>query len=172
MGEITDGLPGLGHRAKSWLKKNEKSLRRIRQNRSLTSVFQEAHVETFSRTDCLQCANCCKTTGPLFTTKDIDRLASHLKLSGPAFIHQYLRKDEDGDWVLQQVPCPFLEDNNECRIYDVRPKACREYPHTDHPHQSRIFDLTLKNAGICPAVLDILQKVTEKIESDQPRRKK
>lgn len=126
----------------------------------------------FSKTDCLQCANCCKTTGPLFTTKDIDRLARHFNLSGQAFIRQYLRKDEDGDWVLQQVPCPFLEDNNECRIYDVRPKACREYPHTDHPNQSRIFDLTLKNAGICPAVLDILQKVTEKIESDELRRKK
>ncbi len=28
-------------------------------------------------------------------------------------------------------PCPFLGDDNYCSVYEARPKACREYPHTD-----------------------------------------
>ena len=31
------------------------------------------HDEVFEEIDCLSCANCCKTTGPLFTEKDIEK---------------------------------------------------------------------------------------------------
>jgi Fe-S-cluster containining protein len=36
-------------------------------------------------------------------------------------------------------------------IYEVRPKACREFPHTDRKKFQQISDLTLKNIPICPA---------------------
>jgi Fe-S-cluster containining protein len=69
-------------------------------------------------------ANCCKTTGPLFTSADIERISKHLRQKPQQFIEQYLRViDEDQD--LQSVPCSFLNSDNSCFIYDVRPKACR-----------------------------------------------
>ena len=75
------------------------------------------HDAVFENTNCLECANCCKTTGPLFTTKDIDRISKHLNLTPHQFVAEYLKKDEDGDWVLQSLPCPFLGDDNHCQIY-------------------------------------------------------
>jgi uncharacterized protein len=121
----------------------------------------EFHEEAFECIDCLQCAMCCTTTGPLFTDKDITRLAKHFKLKDIDFRDKYLRFDEDGDWVLKQVPCPFLGADNYCSVYDDRPKACREYPHTDRRKFGQILDLTLKNTFICPAahhVMEALQK--------------
>lgn len=131
--------------------------------RVVDSLFHEAHDHVFACTDCLKCANCCTTTGPLFTPKDIERLAKYLRLSQQAFIAKYLRIDEDGDHVLQQVPCAFLGSDNYCSVYDVRPKACREYPHTDREKQTQLFNLTKKNAVICPAVEQILQRIDQRL---------
>jgi uncharacterized protein len=117
------------------------------------------HKQAFEKIDCLVCANCCKTTGPLFTQKDIATIANHLHLTEKDFIKKYLRTDEDRDYVLQKVPCAFLGDDNYCSIYDYRPKACREYPHTDRVNQIGILRLTEKNACICPAVADIFEQL-------------
>jgi Fe-S-cluster containining protein len=111
----------------------------------------------------LDCANCCKTTGPLFTSADIERIAKHLKQKPQQFIDQYLRIDEDHDYVLQSVPCTFLGADNACFIYDVRPKACREFPHTDRKKFQQISDLTLKNVAICPAAFNILEEMKKKL---------
>jgi len=125
----------------------------------LDRVIHGLHEEVFAKTDCLNCANCCKTTGPLWSERDKERVAKHLRLKTGEFESEYLRLDEDGDWVLQQLPCPFLEDDNACAIYEIRPKACREYPHTDRAKQAQILDLTQKNALICPAVGEIVARM-------------
>ena len=96
---------------------------------------------------------CCSTTGPLFTDKDIGRIARHLRIKPSEFTEKYLRIDEDKDYVLQQVPCAFLGEDNRCSIYDVRPKACREFPHTDRIKQHQILNLTQKNVGGLPSGL-------------------
>jgi len=44
-------------------------------------------------------------------------------------------------------------------IYDHRPKACSEYPHTNRRKFIQITDLTLKNAEICPAVFEIVEEL-------------
>lgn len=80
------------------------------------------------------------------------------------FIDTYLRIDEDNDYVLQSVPCPFLGGDNYCSIYDVRPKACAEFPHTDRKKFQQISNLTLKNVEICPAAYKIVEKMTEQIK--------
>lgn len=129
--------------------------------RDLDEKMQSLHEEVFTYTDCLQCANCCKTTGPLFTEKDIERLSRHLRMKAVDFEAQYLRTDEEGDKVLQSVPCPFLGADNYCSVYEHRPKACREYPHTDRRRQQQILTLTEKNAAVCPAVYDILLRLEQ-----------
>jgi Fe-S-cluster containining protein len=127
--------------------------------KDLDQKIHQLHDEAFSRIDCLECANCCKTTGPLFTEKDIERLSRHLRIKAIDFEEQYLRTDEEGDKVLQSVPCPFLGADNYCSVYEHRPKACREYPHTDRRRQLQIIKLTEKNASVCPAVYDILDSL-------------
>jgi hypothetical protein len=92
----------------------------------------------------------------LFTNKDVDKLAHHLKISPGQLQDTYLRLDEDGDWVLKSTPCPFLLEDNRCSVYEARPRACRMYPHTDHASMSEVLDLTKKNARICPAVAHIV----------------
>lgn len=137
---------------------------KLKPPKDLDYLMADLHEETFKKTNCLSCANCCKTTGPLFTTADIERIAKHLKLKPQAFINQYLRIDEDNDYVLQSVPCTFLVQDNACFIYEVRPKACREFPHTDRKKFHQISDLTMRNVAICPAAFQIVEKMKEKIK--------
>ena len=132
--------------------------------KNLDYLMWELHEEEFQRTDCLKCGNCCKTTGPLFTQVDIERIAKHLRVRPSDFIKTYLRIDEEGDYVLQQVPCTFLGADNYCSIYNVRPKACREFPHTDRKKFHQISNLTLKNVAICPAAFNIVEEMKKKIK--------
>ena len=131
--------------------------------RHLDGLMLELHAEEFERTDCLKCGNCCRTAGPLFTDQDIRRISRHLRLKPGEFTAQYLRLDEDGDHVLQQLPCPFLGQDNYCSIYEVRPKACREYPHTDRRKFHQIHGLTMKNMAICPAAFRIVEALKEQL---------
>jgi Fe-S-cluster containining protein len=123
--------------------------------KKIDEFFHEQHEEVFQEIDCLECANCCKTTSPIFKDSDIRRISSLFKQKEADFIATYLRIDEDGDYVLQESPCPFLLDDNKCFIYKERPQACREYPHTNRKNMRQILNLTLKNSEICPAVAKI-----------------
>ncbi|MCL5245130.1 YkgJ family cysteine cluster protein [Cellulophaga sp. 20_2_10] len=132
--------------------------------KNLDYVMQELHENEFQKTDCLTCANCCKTTGPLFTNADVERIAKSFKQKPQQFIANYLRVDDENDYVLQSVPCTFLGADNYCSIYDVRPKACREFPHTDRKKFQQISNLTMKNVAICPAAYNIVEEMKKKIK--------
>ncbi|WP_435579507.1 YkgJ family cysteine cluster protein [Gilvibacter sp.] len=158
-------LEQLAEKAKVNHKANKKFFAKLKKRppKQLDSLMQELHADEFTRTDCLECANCCKTTGPLFTDKDIDRLAKLFKMKQQQFIETYLRIDEDNDYVLQSVPCPFLGADNYCSVYDHRPKACREFPHTDRKKFQQISNLTLKNVAICPAAYNIVEEMKKRL---------
>lgn len=125
----------------------------------MDNLFQEVHREIFAKTDCLNCGNCCRTLGPRITQKDIERTSVHLKIREKEFTNKYLKIDEDGDYIFKSMPCPFLGNDNYCSIYEARPKACREFPHTDRKKITQLFPLTLKNTETCPAVYDILEQL-------------
>lgn len=163
MEHIINNLPKL---AKDKHNENKKFFAKLKNKppKDLDYVMQELHEEEFKRTDCLDCANCCKTTGPLFTDKDIDRISKYFRQKPQQFINQYLRIDEDKDYVLQTVPCAFLGVDNYCSIYEVRPKACREFPHTDRNKFQQISNLTLKNVTICPAAFNIVEEMKKRIK--------
>jgi len=163
MQNIIKNLPEL---AKDKHNENKKFFAKLKKKppKNLDYLMEELHEAEFEKTDCLQCANCCKTTGPLFRDKDIERISKHFKLKPQQFIDQYLRIDEDNDYVLQSVPCAFLGVDNYCSIYDVRPKACREFPHTDRKKFQKISNLTLKNVAICPAAFNIVEEMKSRIK--------
>ena len=151
------------HKEQSKLKRkeNQKFFKRLKKMKPkvLDQLIHPLHEEVFACTDCLKCANCCTTTGPLFTDKDISRIAKHLNLKPSEFTKKYLRIDEDKDYVLKSVPCVFLDKDNYCSIYKFRPKACKGFPHTDRKKQHQLLSITEKNAEVCPAVFSIVEKL-------------
>ncbi len=140
------------------IKKIIEAIRKMRKGNA-DLLIHALHEEAFESIDCLACANCCTTTGPLLTDKDIDRIAKYLKLKPTLFINNYLRIDEDNDYVFKTMPCTFLGSDNYCSIYEVRPKACREYPHTNRVNQQGILSITRKNVMLCPAVAKIFIEI-------------
>ncbi|EMC44468.1 YkgJ family cysteine cluster protein [Streptococcus mutans] len=131
--------------------------------KNLDKIVQEVHTEVFREIDCTKCANCCKILGPLFTESDISRIAKHFRMRLSVFEDMYLRVDEDNDKVFKSMPCPFLGEDNLCSIYDIRPKACREFPHTDRKKIYQINHLTIQNTLICPAVYLFVEKLQERL---------
>lgn len=164
MKELLESLP---QKAREKESENRRFFTRLKKKppKDLDLTIQELHRAEFERTDCLTCANCCKTTGPLFTRADTDRISRHLKMKASRFEETYLRTDEDGDTVLQEVPCPFLGADNYCSIYEVRPKACREYPHTDRRRFEQLGKLTVKNTYVCPAAFNIVEEMKRRIRT-------
>ncbi len=148
---------------KELLKKTFQRLK-SKKNKEVDDLFHQLHTKAFQKMDCLACANCCKTTSPIFRDVDIKRIAKHLRLKENQFIKSYLKMDEENDYVLQSSPCSFLDDDNTCSIYEFRPLACREYPHTDRKNMFQILDLTLKNTLVCPAVAKISSEIASKIQ--------
>jgi len=159
-------LRELPQKAKEKNKENRKFFTKLRKKspKNLDYTMQELHKAEFERTDCLTCANCCKTTGPLFTNTDVERISKSFRMKPQKFIETYLRVDEENDYVLQQVPCAFLAVDNFCSIYNVRPKACSEFPHTDRKKFQQISNLTLKNVAICPAAYNIVEEMKKRIK--------
>lgn len=127
-------------------------------------ITRSSHDAVFAQTNCLECAACCKSTNALLQEDDIVRLADRLSISTAAFMGQYALLDEDGDWVIDGSPCPFLLSDNRCSVYEARPASCRDYPHTGRKNLVQYRRLTEKNAEICPAVNEILVLIEQKLD--------
>jgi len=138
---------------KRYFKKNRKKLE------GMDLMVHALHDAISKRTDCLSCANCCRSLGPRITDKDVERISKLLKMKSSDLIAKYFKIDEDGDLVFQSMPCPFLGSDNYCSIYESRPKACREYPHTDRKRFYQIYNLSIKNAYTCPIVFEVLEEI-------------
>lgn len=128
-------------------------------SRNLDRQVHSLHEAVFGTINCLECANCCRTLGPRVTDTDVRRISATLRIKPSGFVDQYLAVDEDRDYIFRSMPCPFLGSDNHCSIYEVRPRACREYPHTDRRRIYQIMKLMLKNSAICPAVFEILRRL-------------
>jgi uncharacterized protein len=144
---------------------NKAFLERLVKNkpRNLDSVIHELHYEEFEKIDCLECARCCKSLGPMIFESDIERMAPAVKMKTSAFKDKYIKIDEDGDNIFKESPCPFLCHDNLCMIYENRPKACREYPHTDRKRFYQVAKKTYHNLSTCPAVFAIVEKLKKKL---------
>lgn len=134
------------------------------QKNEVLKLLPDLHEEAFERVDCLQCAACCKNYSPRFKTPDIKRISRHLGIKESTLIENYLRVDEDGDFVVRSSPCPFLGADNRCSIYDVRPSDCARFPYTDEDVIIKRQPLTLKNSSFCPITYYVLERLNEKLK--------
>ena len=106
-------------------------------NDEIDEVINEAHDNAFKKINCLDCANCCKTKGPMFNKKDINRIARHIGITPPEFSDKYLEFNENDDYVLKTTPCAFLGKDNYCSIYEYM----------------------LAHKSTCPAIENILDSI-------------
>ncbi len=149
------------NRAVAQRKSNKRFFQRLKKvkEKKLDAQFRDVHSTAFEEIDCLSCANCCKTTSPIFRDIDIQRLSKRLRMTPADFVERYLQLDHENDYVLKSSPCTFLQEDNKCSVYEDRPLACREYPHTDRKKMHQVLNLTRKNTEICPAVSRMVEQL-------------
>ncbi len=110
--------------------------------------------------DCTQCGNCCKSLMINITKEETDQLASHLQISETQLIDQYIEQSEQGQMIINTIPCHFLKETS-CSIYEHRFTECREFPHLHKPHfTGRLFG-TMQYYEICPIIFNVVEKLKE-----------
>jgi len=155
-------LANVAKKSAPYYKELSKRTNKISESK-LDEIINKLHDDYFSQFDCLHCANCCRGLGPRLTSRAIDRLAAHKRMKPGQFAEEFLTIDEDNDYVFKTMPCPLISADNTCQVYENHPKACREYPHTAQPAQRKIFQITIRNAAVCPVVYCILQDLNTMI---------
>lgn len=131
----------------------------------LNETVVEIDKQVWQQTDCLTCANCCKTMTPNYTTQDLKRIAAYLNMSISAFKKKWLKKDRSGDWVNKSLPCQFLDKKTHyCSIYEVRPKACSGFPHHTKKRMKDYLHIYNQNIEYCPATFKLVEQLKQKIE--------
>jgi Fe-S-cluster containining protein len=126
--------------------------------KNLHLITLEANELAWAETNCLDCANCCKTMTPTYSRQDISRIAAHLNMSASAFREKWLRRDRSGDWINKTQPCQFLDlKTNLCRIYPVRPQDCAGFPHHSSKKIADYGHVYRQNVEFCPATYRLVQ---------------
>jgi len=73
-------------------------------------MAKKLHEEAFEKIDCLKCGNCCRVLQPNLDKNDISNIAGYLDITTNEVKEKYLELDEDGDWRINALPCPFLNE--------------------------------------------------------------
>ncbi|MBC7949519.1 MAG: YkgJ family cysteine cluster protein [Chitinophagaceae bacterium] len=129
--------------------------------RKLDQLVMLAEQQVWPETDCLRCANCCKTMTPTYTPGDIRRIAVHLGITQDQFKLKWLRKERNtGDWLNKSTPCQFLNPmDNKCSIYEVRPADCAGFPHLSKKRMIDYMHVHKQNIESCPASFKLVEKM-------------
>ena len=133
--------------------------------KNLDTIVRNLFKQVSEAIDCTACGNCCKAMQPILKKKDINKLSKTLNITPDQFIAKYVDKDKDGDNILNQIPCPFLNDN-KCTLYDARPVDCSSYPHLHK--KDFVFRLigVINNYSICPIVFNVYEALKNQLKSD------
>ena len=95
-------------------------------------------MEYFERTPlrfrCTGCGQCCSGDPDYFVflnDRESETIRRHLGVTLRWFKRRYLRRTPQGELVINNQGggrCVFLDKDQRCRIYGVRPLQCRTYP--------------------------------------------
>lgn len=125
--------------------------------------------EVWAETDCLSCANCCKTMSPTYTFQDMKRISAHLNMKIKDFKAKWLYLDKrENDWMNVKRPCQFLNlKTNMCSIYEVRPADCAGFPHLTKKPMKDYMYIHKQNIEYCPATYKWVEKLKDRILSSK-----
>ena len=135
---------------RSWLKMQDTD--------KVDKIVHQLNQKYSAQIDCTTCANCCFVLKTLVTKKDIKKLALSLKIAENEFRKEYVETNREGDMMLKELPCSFLE-NKKCTVYPYRPHDCRSYPHL-HKREftHRLFGV-IENYSVCPIVFNVYEEL-------------
>lgn len=127
----------------------------------LDSVVHRLLEEVYKEIDCTACGNCCREISPVLEQEDIQRLSQGLAMSPESFKKRFLVKNDRNyseGFVFNKKPCPFLK-GNLCSHYELRPEACRSFPHLHK--EEFVFRLigVVENYGVCPIVFNVYEQL-------------
>lgn len=132
--------------------------------RGLDKLAVDMDLAMWKETDCLSCANCCKTMSPTYTSSDLKRISGHLEMTVDEFKARWLYKDRNGDWINKTQPCQFLNlEDNKCSIYEVRPKDCAGFPHHTKKRMIDYMHVFKQNIEFCPATYKMVEKMKDRL---------
>lgn len=133
--------------------------------KGLDKLSVELDKEVWAETDCLSCANCCKTMTPTFTKEDIKRISAYFKQTPKEFTDKWLFKERGtGDMMNKKQPCQFLNlKDNKCSIYEIRPVDCSGFPHHTKKHFTEWVHVYKQNVEYCPATYKLVEKMMERV---------
>ncbi|MBA4166382.1 MAG: YkgJ family cysteine cluster protein [Chitinophagaceae bacterium] len=132
--------------------------------RGLDGMAVAPDLEMWKQTDCLSCANCCKTMSPTYTRKDLVRISAHIGMTVEQFKIKYLKIDKEGDWINKKEPCQFLNlQDNKCSIYEVRPRDCAGFPHHIRRKMIDYMHVFKQNIEYCPATYRVVEMMKERL---------
>ena len=123
----------------------------------LDRQFKMLHEELFEGYDCCSCNNCCRDYNICFNDEDEKRIADFLEMDKKTFHDKYLHKN-DGEYVLES-PCMFLEADGRCRIQDIKPEECVNFPYTNMPDRLGSLYSIMDFTQSCPIVFEIVQRL-------------
>ena len=112
----------------------------------------------FDPESCKECSGlCCKGEGYVFVSRDeMEKIAHFLGMDVERFEALYTRKALYGKRVTLATisccgdkRCVFLDKNNRCEIYSVRPDQCRRFPFWDSLRKKSKEEL----CSVCKGIL-------------------
>ncbi|MEO5894037.1 MAG: YkgJ family cysteine cluster protein [Ferruginibacter sp.] len=128
----------------------------------IDSIVHRLNDEVTPQIDCTQCGNCCRSLIIGVTGEETVPVANHLQISVASFKQKYIEESEQGEMVMNTIPCHFLN-GTICAVYEHRFEPCRDFPHLHKPNfTSRLFG-TLMYYEICPIIFNVVEKL--KVES-------
>ena len=120
------------------------------------------------RFKCTQCGNCCRNHGEYafvyLTPPEVASIARFLGLSRRDFLARYASKEDGAVTIRTDSPaCPFLQADNRCGIYPVRPKQCATWPFWRENLERAVWEEEV--AECCPGIGEGKLHSAEEIEA-------
>jgi Fe-S-cluster containining protein len=120
------------------------------------------------RTDCRECANCCRQMEVRVTDAEIRAVAAHLGMTvdNVRLWHTVPDPEDSSQRLLRNTgsACTFL-DGNLCLVYDARPAVCRNFPNVHpgaHTLGARMESICL-HAEVCPILFEALEQYKHQV---------
>lgn len=132
-------------------------LRRIPSHR-LDTLVETLNAEVEAQIDCTTCGNCCKHLHAAALETELPALAAYQKLSVEEFKTKFLTPYKEA-FYFSTTPCPMLQSDNHCSIYEQRPLSCRTFPNLTAPHFKYRFHSVMEKYPICPIVFNVVEKL-------------
>jgi Fe-S-cluster containining protein len=105
---------------------------------------------------CQKCGQCCHYDKVAMFEEDVRRLERY---GLPReYVMGLLSFDEGRAYMRTTGGCPFLNEKNECEVYEARPDTCWRYP-LQYPKDGRIVV-----RGVCQAAKDAIRLLSESEE--------